>query len=431
MARYSSAQESQKKTTAASEEKKHILVVSQYFYPEQFRINDIATEWVNRGYKVTVLTGIPNYPEGKYYPTYGLFKQRTEKYNGMDIIRIPLVPRGSNSIMMVLNYFSFVVSGWIWKIFTKLRADYVFIFEVSPMTQALPGIWYGKKHKIPVYMYVQDLWPETIEIVAGVSNKIILKYIGNMVDYIYRSCDKIFTTSGSFIDIISGRGHDREKIGFWPQYAEDFYQPLSRESAIESQQGGLPIPQDGALNISFAGNIGNAQGLEILPEVARKLQGQTSSRVRFNIIGNGRYKASLQELVKEKNVEEFFNFIQARPAEEVPILLAISDVALISLADSSLFAMTIPAKLQSYMACGVPILGVVIGEVAHIIEESQSGLSSRPGDVDGLVNNIIKILGLSKEELIKLGNNARRYNNVNFNKIKLLDEMDEYFNFRA
>ena len=142
--------------------KKHILVIAQYFYPEQFSINDICTEWVKRGYKVTVITGIPNYPQGKYYNGYGLFKKRKETYNGIEIIRIPLIPRGKNAIMLALNYLSFVISGFFWKLFTKIEADYVFIFEVSPMTQALPGVWYAKKRKIPCYLYVQDLWPENV-----------------------------------------------------------------------------------------------------------------------------------------------------------------------------------------------------------------------------------------------------------------------------
>ena len=142
--------------------KKHILIVSQYFYPEQFRINDIAAEWVKRGHKVTVLTGIPNYPQGKFYDGYSWRKNRREVWNGVDIIRIPLFARGKSSIGMILNYFSFVISGFFWKCFTKLKADVVFTFEVSPMTQALIGVWYSKKHKIPNYLYVQDLWPENV-----------------------------------------------------------------------------------------------------------------------------------------------------------------------------------------------------------------------------------------------------------------------------
>jgi len=187
-----------------SELKRHILVISQYFYPEQFRINDICTEWVTRGYRVTVITGIPNYPQGKYYEGYGLFKKRREIYNGIEIIRIPLIPRGNNVIMLVLNYLSFVISGFIWSLFTRINADYVFIFEVSPITQALPGVWYAKKKNVPCYLYIQDLWPENVEIVGGIKNRLILNMIGKMVDYIYARCTKIFTTSKSFVKAING-----------------------------------------------------------------------------------------------------------------------------------------------------------------------------------------------------------------------------------
>ena len=129
--------------------KKHILVISQYFYPEQFRINDICQEWVKRGYKITVLTGIPNYPQGRFYKGYNWFQKRRDEYKGIHVIRIPLIPRGNCAIMLMLNYFSFVFFGFFWKLFTRVKADKVFIFEVSPMTQALIGVWYAKKEKVP------------------------------------------------------------------------------------------------------------------------------------------------------------------------------------------------------------------------------------------------------------------------------------------
>ena len=155
-----------------------------------------------------------------------MFKKRKETYNGVQITRIPLVPRGNNAVMLALNYLSFVIAGYFWKAFTKIKADYVFIFEVSPMTQALPGVWYAKKRKIPCYLYVTDLWPENVEIAAGIKNKRILKAIGVMVDYIYERCDKIFTSSESFIKAITSRGFKKEKLEFWPQYAEDYYMPV-------------------------------------------------------------------------------------------------------------------------------------------------------------------------------------------------------------
>lgn len=401
--------------------KKHILVITQYFYPEQFRINDICTEWVKRGYKVTVVTGIPNYPQGKYYDGYGLFKKRKETYNGMEIIRIPLVPRGNNSIMLALNYLSFVVSGFFWKVFTKIKADYVFIFEVSPMTQALPGVWYAKKKRIPCYLYVQDLWPENVEIITGIKNKKIIGAIGKMVDYIYRGCTRIFTTSESFVKSIHARGVPLDKIEYWPQYAEDFYIPLEEISIPE-------IPKDDAFNIIFAGNIGAAQGLDILPKAAEIIKTKSEKHIRFNIVGDGRYKNEFVNIVNAKGLDDMFNFIPKQPATRIPEFMAASDAAFLSLTDSPLFAMTIPAKLQSYMACGIPNIASAAGETAKIIKESNSGLCGRPGNAEELADNIIILANKSKEELIQLGDNARKYYDGHFNKNILLDKMDIYFN---
>ena len=401
--------------------KKHILVIAQYFYPEQFRINDICTEWMKRGYKVTVVTGIPNYPQGKYYDGYGLFKKRKETYKGMDIIRIPLVPRGNTSIMLALNYLSFVVSGFFWKAFTKIKADYVFIFEVSPMTQALPGVWYAMKRKIPCYLYVQDLWPENVEIITGIKNEKIIGAIGKMVDYIYRGCTRIFTTSESFVKSIHDRGVPLDKIEYWPQYAEDFYTPIEEMSIPE-------IPKDDAFNIIFAGNIGAAQGLDILPKAAEIIKTRSDKKIRFNIVGDGRYKNEFVNIVNAKGLDNMFNFIPKQPATRIPEFMAASDVAFISLTDSPLFAMTIPAKLQSYMACGIPNIASAAGETAKIINESNSGLCGSPGNAEELADNIIKLSVKSREELKKLGNNARKYYDSHFNKTILLDKMDIYFN---
>lgn len=404
---------------------KHILVIAQYFYPEQFRINDICTEWVKRGYKVTAITGIPNYPQGKYYPGYGLFKKRREMYNGVEIIRIPLIPRGRNAIMLALNYLSFVVSGFFWKVFTRIKADYVFIFEVSPMTQALPGVWYAKKRRIPCYLYVQDLWPENVEIITGITNKKIIGTIGKMVDYIYARCTKIFTTSTSFVDSIAKRGVPRERIKYWPQYAEDFYFPLEKTSIKE-------IPNDNAFNIIFAGNIGSAQGLDILPKVAVLLKKKNLSRkVRFNIVGDGRYKETLVNLVNSNNVANMFNFIDKQPATRIPEFMAASDAAFICLTESPLFAMTIPAKLQSYMACGITIIASADGETAKIINEANAGICSPAGDADSLAENIIKLALKPCEDLNHLEVNAREYYCKNFDKKELIDKMDKYLNYNS
>ncbi len=401
--------------------KKHILVIAQYFYPEQFRINDICTEWVKRGYKVTVITGIPNYPQGKYYPGYGLFKKRKEMYNGVEIIRIPLIPRGKNSIMLALNYLSFVVSGFFWKVFTKIKADYVFIFEVSPMTQALPGVWYAKKRKIPCYLYVTDLWPENVEIVAGIKNKRIINSIGMMVDYIYKRCDRIFTSSQSFIEAINNRGVPKDKIEFWPQYAEDFYVPYTKDTVLLSE-----VPQDGTFNIIFAGNIGVAQGLDVLPKAAQILKSKNIN-VRFNIVGDGRFKETLINMTNGYNVSDMFNFIAKQPPTRIPEFMAVCDATLICLSKSRVFSITLPAKTQSCLACGIPIIVSADGEIQKVIDEAKAGVSSEAGNAEMLAMKIIELTSKSKDELSQMAQNAYEYSKSNFDKDKLLNRMDEFF----
>ncbi|WP_174614767.1 glycosyltransferase family 4 protein [Virgibacillus ihumii] len=400
---------------------KHILVISQYFYPEQFRINDICTEWVKKGYKVTVLTGIPNYPHGKFYKGYGLRKKRREKINGIDILRIPLIPRGNNSIMLALNYFSFVVTGFFWQLLSKLKADYVFIFEVSPMTQALPGVWYAKKNKIPCYLYVQDLWPENVEVVTGIKNNYIIGSIGKMVDYIYKNCDKIFTTSESFVKAIVKRGVNEARVENWPQYAESFYEPIKEANKTE-------IPHDGRFNIVFTGNIGQAQGLDLLPRVASILKSEGyGNMICFNIIGDGRFRETLKEIIYQNKVDDMFNFIDRQPPEEIPYYISSCDAAFLSFANKELFNMTIPAKLQSYLACGIPIVASAGGESKKLINTSQAGFCTETGNENKLVNSIVKLMHLTENERNLMGERARLYYEENFDKDYLLNKMDKFF----
>lgn len=398
------------------QKKKHILVVSQYFYPEQFRINDICQEWVKRGYQVTVVTGIPNYPEGKFYPGYGFFKRRTEKWNGVRIIRIPLIARGKTPVGMVANYLSFVISSFLWVRFTKVKADYVFTFEVSPMTQALLGVWYSKKHKIPNYLYVQDLWPENVEIVTGIHSPFILRPIGKMVDYIYKNCDQIFATSPSFVEEICKRGVKETKVHYWPQYAEEFYRPLERKPTVE-------IPDEDCFKIIFTGNIGYAQGLEILPRTAEILK-HDNAKVKFYIVGDGRYTQELIKEIKQRNVEDMFQMIARQPAERIPELLAACDAAFISFKDEPLFYKTIPAKLQSYMACGMPIIASASGETERIIKEAKNGWCCKIGNAIDLANHIEKVLCINAKAKKVLQENSRNYFLEHFEKNIVMDQME-------
>ena len=396
--------------------KKHILVISQYFYPEQFRINDMCQEWVERGYKVTVVTGIPNYPMGKIFDGYGLTKKRHENWNGIEIYRIPLIPRGSSSIGMILNYLAFMISGMFAAKFMVIKADYVFSFEVSPMTQVLTGICFAKRLQVPHYLYVQDLWPENVITVTGITNPVIIKPIDKMVDYIYKNTDEIFATSPSFVDAICNRKIkvDRKKVHYWPQYAEEFYHPCDKKAVGE-------IPDDDSFKVIFTGNIGTAQGLQILPKTAEMLK---KENVKFIMVGDGRYLEEFIDEVKSRNVEDKFVMVQRQPAERIPELLSACDAAFLSFQNDELWTMTIPAKLQSYMACGMPVIAAAQGETKRIIEEAQCGVCSRIGDAEELS---LKIKDMMNTDLVEMGRKSREYFKEHFDKKMLMDQMDEYF----
>lgn len=408
----------------------HILLISQYFHPETFRVNDIAVEWVKRGYKVTVLTGIPNYPMGKYFEGYDRKHRRREIWNGVDIIRIPLIARGNsrnkilNAASMAANYLSFVSSGRKWvksREAAKIHADLVFTVEVSPMTQALIGIWYGKRYSVPSYLYVQDLWPENVETVTGIHNKLIIGPIDRMVDKIYRETDQIFTTSPSFVDAIVNRKSpvNRSKVHYWPQYAEEFYRPMKRCTVEGINEN------DDSFKIVFTGNIGTAQGLDILPKAAILLK---KENVKFVIVGDGRYQPEFERKIDCLDVRDKFILIPRVPAERIPEILSACDAGFISFDKKPLWEMTIPAKLQSYMACGKAIVASASGETKRVIEAAGCGVCTEIGNADALADGIKMIMNFDSSEM---GRKARVYFEQHIDKKKLMDEMDKMITARG
>ena len=404
---------------------KHILLISQYFYPEPFRVNDMAAEWVKRGYKVTVLTGIPNYPMGKFYDGYDYRHKRRECWNGVDIIRIPLIPRGNsrnkllNAAGMAANYLSFIVSGRGWVKKNNIKADLVFTVEVSPMTQALIGTWYKKRYHVPAYLYVQDLWPENVVTVTGIQSKAVIGPINRMVNKIYRETDEIFTTSPSFVKAIVNRKTkvDRKKVHYWPQYAEEFYRPRPRQN-IDG------IPDGGSFKIAFTGNIGTAQGLGILPETARLLK---TENVKFIIVGDGRFLPELERQIEKRRVREKFILLPRVPASRIPEILSACNAGFISFAQTPLWEMTIPAKLQSYMACGKAIIASASGETKRIIQEAECGICCEIGNAQALADGIRELIRADCQDM---GRKARKYFRENFDKKKLMDQMERFIGGR-
>lgn len=389
-----------------------ILIISQYFYPENFRINDLALELKKRGHEITVLTGLPNYPQGEYFKGYSDKKNCDELWHDIAIYRCKLRPRKTGSINLIKNYFSFVkAANKRLKEFWNKEFDLIYVFEVSPITVALPAIRFKKKKQIPIIINIQDLWPENIMAVTGISNSIIIGLINKMVNYIYQHCDLILTASPSFVSKIMDRVIEKEKVKYWPQY-----------SIVSKTDEEVSLFNKEYFNIVFTGNIGEAQGIDLAIEAAKVLK---DKKVCWHFIGEGRSKDKLINLVNEYNLEDKIKFYGFHPENEIPKYLKNADAALLILKPNPVFEMTIPAKLQTYFACGVPILGCVSGEGKRIIEESEAGIVSENISVDALVRVCNSFLKLNQDDLEKYKKKAYEYGESNFNKNMLVLSLEK------
>ena len=386
-----------------------ILVVTQYYYPESFIINDLVKSMVKKDIYVEVLTAIPNYPDGTFFKGYNFFNKKKEYINNITIHRARIFPRlKGNKLQLSLNYLSFVFFATLRLISIKGNFDKVLIYAPSPITVGLVGIFAAKKFKAKSYIWVQDLWPESVKDAGNIENTIILKLLNVLTKSIYSYIDLIFIQSQGFRDYIINQGVSDEKIRYVPNYAEELYKKVNESYQIKKKFNNF-------FSVTFAGNIGEAQNLDILVESAKILKSK-SINVKFVIIGSGRKKDSLCEKVKNNKLDQYFVFLGRKSPSEMPKFFSSSEVLLITLKKSKIFSLTIPSKLQSYMACSKPILGSVDGITNRIIKESKSGFVSNSEDVNGLVANIIKFESLSKEVLKKMGENSKSYYNQNFSK---------------
>ncbi|MDO5563859.1 MAG: glycosyltransferase family 4 protein [Eubacteriales bacterium] len=446
---------------------KNLLIITQYFYPENFRINDLALTWREYGYNISILTGLPNYPKGIYFDGYKNTKKVIlEEWEGMQIIRLPMLPRGKSAIDLSKFCFSFVYEGkkWVRKYISEYKKnikmknsfnnesndyitfdnntypifDLIFTFEVSPMTQALIAPYLSKKMNninkektIKTYLYVQDLWPENVEEVLNIHNPLIIKPIELMVSKIYKETNYIFATSKSFVKCIEKRLYKKEKndssnskVHYWPQYAEDFYIPKEK------------MNKDDTFKICFTGNIGYTQGLGELPIIAKLIKEKSNNekdflynkKIKFVLVGDGRYKEKLIKEIEENDVKELFDLHDKVEAKEIPNIISTCDMCLVSFTNSEVLSKTIPSKLQSYMACGMPIIAIASGETKNIIEEANCGYVSSAKDYEKFIDNIKKALNDKGEVLEKKGKNAREYFLLHFSKKLLLDKMEDFFN---
>lgn len=400
---------------------KKILIVTQYFWPESFPVNDLALSLLEMGHQITVATGIPNYPEGRFFSGYGLFKKMRQDYHGIKVIRSPLIPRGKGGMLRLsLNFFSFALSTSLSAIFRfREKYDLIFVYEPSPVTVGLPAIVLKKLKSVPIFFWVQDLWPESLSATGAVRSKALLKIVERMVCFIYQGCDKILVQSRAFFGPIERLGIDSGCISYFPNSAEELYQPVILEQNAPERDD-MP----GGFCVMFAGNIGAAQDFGTILCAAERLK--DNPNIHWVIIGDGRMRSWVEEQITEKNLSETVHLFGRHPVKAMPRYFSLADVLLVTLRKEHIFSLTIPSKIQSYLACGKPILAALDGEGSRIIEEADGGFAVPAENPNKLAEAVLAMYNMSKTERQKLGKNSRNYFEKQFDRNILLYHLDAW-----
>lgn len=403
--------------------KLRILVVTQYFWPENMRINDLVRDFTEKGHSVTVLTGVPNYPEGKVFEEYKASPEHFDEYFSSKIVRVPMLARGKRSISLILNYFSFFSSASTIGAF-KLRGDKfdaVFVYAVSPIMAAIPALVMGRLKRAPVFIWVLDLWPETLRAVGVLKSPALLSIVGKMVSWIYNRADYLLLQSHGFFENVKKyciKDIAPNRLVYFPSWAEDDF------SSSSTYDSALLSHDDSVFTVVFAGNLGEAQDLPAVLDAAEQLRDKVA--VRWVIVGDGRMSEWLSQQVHSRGLNNVF-LLGRHPLEEMPGLFARADALLVSLKTNDVFEKTIPGKVQAYLASGKPLLGMINGEAAKVIGDSGAGFTCASGDASGLAEITLALANTDAIELKAMGQSGRQYYLNNYSKSLLLARLEELF----
>ncbi|PZW86963.1 glycosyltransferase involved in cell wall biosynthesis [Pseudomonas sp. 2848] len=400
-----------------------VLVVTQYFWPENMRINDLVRDLTAKGHEVTVLTGRPNYPEGRVFERYREAPEAFRCYEGAEVVRVPLIARGKRSVTLMLNYLSFFVCASVLGAFKlrKRRFDAVFVYAVSPIMAAIPAVVIGRLKRAPVFVWVLDLWPETLRAVGVVKHPRLLALVGKMVSWIYDRTDYLLLQSHGFLDNVRQyckRPIAAERLVYFPSWAEDDF------SSPEAVGPGLISREPGMFTVVFAGNLGEAQDFPAVLDAAETLRDEVA--VRWVIVGDGRMSEWLAGQVAIRKLDNV-QLLGRHPLEAMPGLFAQADALLVSLKTNDVFEKTIPGKVQAYLASGRPLLGMINGEAARVIVESGAGLACPSGDARGLADITRALAEVDESARLGMGRAGRLYYEQHYAKDKLMARLEELF----
>jgi colanic acid biosynthesis glycosyl transferase WcaI len=348
-----------------------ILIVSQYFHPENFRVNQLAAALKEQGHEIVIITGQPNYPSGGFFPGYGFARPLDEQYRGMRVVRVPLVARGrGRPWQLMLNYLSFVFFATLFGLpRVKGRFDACIAYCPSPISGAIPAIIYRSFRGTPVALWLQDLWPEAFFAVTKSRSRALRSLLSWAVRWIYAHVDQIWIQSPGYAESVRAHGGRDEQIRYVPNWAEDLYD-CERWADVVAD----PLPEN---SLVFAGNLGRAQGLETLIEAAEIASARTPS-AHWAFVGDGTLREWLKKEVGQRSLGDHVSLLPSRSAQDMPKVLKPAAALLVSLGSETDLARTIPSKIQSCLAAGRPVIGALAGEPARIIEEAQCGFVCSP-----------------------------------------------------
>lgn len=382
-----------------------ILVVCQYYYPEPFRVTDICETLYDNGHEVTVLTGLPNYPEGVVPLAYRNGKKRTEVINGVKIIRCFEFGRGKGKLKLFLNYLSYALTASIKAFLLKDVFDVVIVNQLSPILMGIPAMVYKKKHCTKILFYCLDLWPASL-VAGGVKkNSLFYRIFGTISKWIYESADLIFVTSSMFKvyfrDVLK---METDHVFHLPQYAEDLF--------VERMEDKIPSAEvRKSFNFVFAGNIGEVQSVETIINAANELK--IFENIHFHIVGDGSRLDACKKLAEEMDLQNVI-FYGRKPIEQMPQFYSMADAMLITLKRIEALSYTLPGKVQSYMAAGKPIIGAINGEASKVISDSACGFTCEAEDHIAFADLIRKFCDSEEKEQMK--ENAQSYYTNHYTK---------------
>lgn len=392
---------------------KKILIVTEYFYPEEFKINEIALTWKQKGYDIDILTSVPTYPLGKVFDGYENKFYQKDEYQGVNIYRVKAVTGYRESLIKkLLKYFAFMFFGTVVSICIGKKYDYVFGFNMSALTGMVPAVAVKKLYGKPLTFWAQDIWPDSVYAYGFKKTKLLAFFLDNFVKFMYHNINAIAISGKGFEVKLKPYVRDKLEFHYLPNWADDL------DMSLEAYE----FSKESKIHFTFAGNVGKVQNLDNIIKAFSSLPFEYQEKAQLNIIGDGSALEELKVLADKNNNVVFHG---KKPREEMAKYYKASDFLIVSLIDKPIFSVTVPAKTQTYILAQKPILAIINGDTADLIKENNLGYCASPDDINEIKDVFIKSINTTQKEILEFTKNCENLTNTIFNKNKIINSLEK------